>query len=122
MENKPPIRRGADAYSAYHPPKPDPALENPQVESDATGGLIPYKNPPALVAYYTGIFSLLPCIGIGFAIPAVVCGIIGLRNKSANPAVKGSVHAWIGITLGTIFGLLWLGAIVSMFVGLSVAN
>jgi len=35
---------------------------------DATGGVIPYKNPPALIAYYCGIFSLLPILGLVFGI------------------------------------------------------
>ena len=30
------------------------------IEGDATGGVIPYKNVPALVAYYLGVFSLIP--------------------------------------------------------------
>lgn len=30
-------------------------------EGDSTGGVIPYKNMPALIAYYCGVFSILPC-------------------------------------------------------------
>ena len=80
-----------------------------QTEGDATGGVIPYKNAPALLAYYLGIFSLLPCIGLFLAIPALIFGIIGLRQRAKNPAIKGSVHAWIGIVLGGIFTLVWGG-------------
>ena len=86
-------------------------------EGDATGGIIPYKNGPALAAYYLGIFSLLPCIGLVLAIPAFILGIMGLKKRKENPAVKGSVHAWIGIIMGGIFTLVWGGAIVLMFVG-----
>jgi hypothetical protein len=74
-------------------------------EGDATGGIIPYKNGPALAAYYLGIFSLLPCIGLVLAIPAFILGIMGLKKRKENPAVKGSVHAWIGIIMGGIFTL-----------------
>ena len=51
---------------------------------DATGGIIPYKNPAALIAYYCGIFSLLPIVGIVVGIPAVVLGIVGLRRRKAT--------------------------------------
>ena len=86
-------------------------------EGDATGGIIPYKNGPALAAYYLGIFSLLPCIGVVLAIPAFILGIIGLKKKKENPAVRGSAHAWIGIIMGGIFTLVWGAAIVMMFLG-----
>ena len=79
---------------------------------DATGGIIPYKNPAALVAYYLGIFSILPCIGIPMGLTAVVLGIIGLRKRKQTPQVKGSVHAWIGIVAGGIMAIVWVIAIV----------
>lgn len=78
---------------------PPPPL--PQT-ADATGGIIPYKNPQALIAYYLGIFGLIPFIGLLLAIPAFILGIIGLRKRKKNPIIKGSVHAWIGIILGFI--------------------
>ena len=74
-------------------------------EGDATGGIIPYKNMPALIAYYCGVFSIIPCFPIG--ITAVILGIMGLRKASQEPQVKGQVHAWIGIIAGGLFGLLW---------------
>lgn len=82
---------------------------------DGTGGLIPYKNPAALAAYYLAIFGLFPVIGIFASIPAFVLGIMGLRRRAQNPAVKGSVHAWIGIVLGglaTLMNLSCIGMIV----------
>ena len=77
-------------------------------EGDATGGVIPYKNPPALIAYYCGIFSLLACIPFLFPLPIVafVLGIKGLKKAKAEPHVRGQVHAWIGIVCGAIFGLI----------------
>jgi hypothetical protein len=39
---------------------------------DGTGGLIPYKNPKALLAYYFGVFSLIPVLGIPLGITAFV--------------------------------------------------
>lgn len=74
----------------------------PKNEGDATGGIIPYKNPKALTAYYLGIFGLFPVLGFFLAIPAVWLGILGLRARKDNPVIKGSVHAWIGIVLGVL--------------------
>ncbi|MHC2066744.1 DUF4190 domain-containing protein [Bremerella sp. T1] len=85
---------------------------------DATGGLIPYKNPYALAAYYLGIIGLFPVIGIFASIPAFVLGILGLRNRAKNPAIKGSVHAWIGIILGGLATLMNLSCIGLMVFGI----
>jgi len=87
-------------------------------EGDATGGVIPYKNMPALLAYYFGLFSLLPCLGLFLAIPALILGIMGLKKRRENPAVKGSVHAWIGIVMGGIFTLVWGAAWILGIIGM----
>ena len=44
--------------------------------------------------------------------PAMILGIIGLRNVRANPEVKGTAHAWIGIISGSVFLLLSIAAFV----------
>jgi hypothetical protein len=90
------------------PAVPPPA--DPTQVGDGTGGLIPYKNPHALIAYYLGIVACLPLIGMPFGIASLVLGIIGLRKRRANPVIKGSVHAIIGI-LGGIFSLLCGGVL-----------
>ena len=77
-----------------------------EVTGDATGGVIPYKNVPALIAYYCGVFSIIPCFPIGIA--ALILGIMGLRRAKAHPQSRGQVHAWIGILAGGFFGLLYL--------------
>jgi hypothetical protein len=84
-------------------------------EGDATGGVIPYKNVPALIGYYLGVFSIIPCFPIGLA--AFVLGIMGLKKAKQNPEVKGKVHAWIGILAGGFFGLIWLGLTVLAILG-----
>jgi hypothetical protein len=81
-------------------------------QGDATGGLIPYKNPKALIAYYLGILSGLPLIGLPFGIAAFILGIMGLNDRKRNPVIKGSIHAGIGIGCGLIFTLLWGGIII----------
>jgi len=83
---------------------------------DGTGGLIPFKNPKALLAYYLGIFSGLPLIGLPIGVAAFVLGIMGLRDRERNPIIKGSVHAGIGIGCGGFFALLWTLVLVLMVV------
>ena len=88
------------------------------VEGDATGGVIPYKNPKALIAYYLGILSGLPLIGLPLGIAAFILGYLGLQARRENPAIKGSVHAGIGIGCGCVFSLLWTLVIVATVIGL----
>ncbi|HEY3898041.1 MAG TPA: GYF domain-containing protein [Chthoniobacter sp.] len=104
------------ASAGVVPPPPPPTPPPVPVQGDATGGLIPYKNAPALIAYYLGIFGLLPFIGLLLAIPAFILGIIGLRKRAKTPIIKGAVHAWIGIVLGFLsvaYHLLIIIAIVA---------
>ena len=98
------------------PPPVQPAI--PQEGGDVTGGLIPYKNVPALAAYYLGVFSLIPIIGMFLGLAALVLGIVGLRMASRRPEIKGKVHAWIGIIVGGFFGLGYLALTVLMIVAM----
>jgi hypothetical protein len=109
IEPQKPINPYAGPQSASSPVTYQPA-HNPD-GGDSTGGLIPYKNPKALIAYYFGILSGLPVIGLPLGIAAFVLGIMGLKDRKKNPAIKGSVHAGIGIGCGLIFTLLWGGLI-----------
>jgi len=86
----------------------------PPERGDATGGVIPYKNPAALVAYYLGVFSIIPAFPIGLA--ALALGIAGLRARKRQPLIRGAVHAWIGIIVGGFFGLLWTVLTALLFV------
>ena len=81
------------------PPVPVAAVEN---RGDATGGIIPYKNPHALTAYYLGVFSIFPVLGFFFGVAAIVLGVSGLKQRKRNPVIRGSVHAWIGIVCGSL--------------------
>ena len=96
------------------PPAP-PTISSHTSESDATGGIIPYKNKQALIGYYMSCVGLLiMCIPIlGFIYGAVVMalGIKGLKNAKENPVVKGKVHCWIAIIGG--FLELVVGIIIS---------
>jgi hypothetical protein len=96
--------------------RPQGAPIDPNMKGDGTGGLIPYKNPKALIAYYLGILSGLPLIGLPLGIAAFVLGIMGLRDRAKNPIIKGSVHAGIGIGCGGFFALLWGSAVILFIV------
>lgn len=82
----------------YPPPAPDNTL----------GGLIPYKNSAALTAYYLGVFSIIPCLGIPMGIAALVLGLRGLAYAKAHPEAKGKTHAWVGIIAGSFFALIYI--------------
>ena len=119
-----PLSEPVDATSADNPYSAPLAEYSPPPatlhgEGDSTGGLIPYKNPKALLAYYLGIVSGLPLIGFPIAIAAFVFGILGLRDRKRNPVIKGSVHAWIGIGCGGLFTLLWGLMILALLVSLA---
>lgn len=83
-------------------------MAEPSQSDDAVSTIIPYRNVPALVAYYLGVFSIIPCLGIILGIAAFVLGIVGLRKAAENPSAKGKVHAWIGIIAGGLFGFGYL--------------
>ncbi len=76
--------------------------------------VVPYKNPPALAAYYLGLFSfigILPIFGLPgtfMGLAALFLGLKGLKNVKQHPEMKGTVHAWIGVLLGGFFGILTL--------------
>lgn len=84
---------------------------------DATGGIIPYKNLPALIGYYMGIVALIPLLGFPFGIASIILGIMGLIKRSRQPEVKGSVHAVIAILFGMFSVLVYGLLMVAMIVG-----
>ena len=87
--------------------------------NDAVSTLIPYKNSQALISYYLGVFSLLPCIGLFLGIAAVILGIRGLQYANRNPRAKGKAHAIVGIICGSVFGLAYLIAGIAIVIGIA---
>ena len=79
--------------------------------------MIPAKNPAALIGYYLGIFSLIPCVGLILSIPAIICGIIGISKANAEPEAEGKGHAIAALVLGIISLLLYGGFIVLSIIG-----
>ena len=86
----------------------------PSSQSDATGGLIPYKNLYALVGYYLSIFSMIPFVGIPLGVAGIICGIVGVRRRNRNPMVRGTAHAWFAILFSALVILVQVAAIVSL--------
>jgi len=111
----PPIPAPAPASFDVSPP---PTYAEPAPQGDATGGIIPYKNPPALIAYYCGVFSIIPFLGFFIGIAALCLGIAGLKKRKQMPIIRGSVHAWIGIICGSLSILAHL-AVVALIISAS---
>lgn len=111
----------------YQAPRASPPTSRaPQAGGDDTvATVIPYKNSSALIAYYLGVFSIalwcIPLVGWGMTIAAIVLGIKGLRYVKRYPEAHGTAHAWVGIILGSITTLLWLGSL-AFFVFAMVAS
>ena len=91
---------------------PVPAAAAPGQGEGGVSTVIPYKNVPALIAYYVGVFCII-CPPL-LCFPAIILGVIGLRKVKENPEVKGTAHAWIGILSGSFF--LLLSIVVGVFV------
>jgi hypothetical protein len=101
----------AALFTSAAPPVLPTAAASPQ----SGGGLnviIPYKNVRALTAYYLGVFSAIPVLGLPLGLAAFTLGILALRFRRKNPAAGGVVHAWIGILAGGFFSLVYLTLII----------
>lgn len=70
--------------------------------------IIPKDNPAALIGYYLGIGSLIPCLGFVLGLPAIICGVFGLLKVKSNPSISGKGHAITAIVLGIIGPLIWV--------------
>jgi hypothetical protein len=78
---------------------------------DTLAGVIPYRNPAALFAYYCAVFSVIPCIALLLGPAAVILGIAGIVYRNKHPNSRGTAHAWVGIILGGLTTLLNYGFI-----------
>ncbi len=60
-----------------------------------------------------------PCLGFPLGVVAVIYGLKGLRAERENPAVRGGVHAWVGVICGALFGffnfLLCVAVVIGIF-------
>lgn len=98
-------RRDVRCAACSAPLHAAPSSRQVAVEDNTMGGLIPFKNAQALWAYYLGIFSLIPCIGIPLGIAALILGLRGLKFAEAHPEARGKGHSWAGIIIGSLSAL-----------------
>ena len=113
-DDRPRRRRDEDDY---YEEDERPRRRRRRDEGDATGGLIPYKNGKALAAYYTAVFSLIPCVGAILGPIAVVLGVMGLNYAKQHPRASGQAHAIVGIVLGGLTAVGNIGVAIILAVG-----
>ena len=70
--------------------------------------IIPSRNLPALIGYYLGVACLIPLVGFILALPAIICGGIGVWKAVSNPEAKGLGHAITAIVLGIVGPIAWV--------------
>ena len=104
-------------------PAVPPVNKTPAATPDNVGEFfVPYKNGYAIAAYYLGVFSFIPGIGILLGIPALVLGLKGRRLAVQHPEARGKIHAWVGIIMGGLFGVGQLLLLLLVIVGFLVAR
>ena len=91
--------------------------QDQEINDGGISALIPYTNPKALIAYYLGVFGLIPCLGFLLGPAALILGILGLRFVQKHPSSKGTGHAIAGIVLGSLETLANWAAIAFMALG-----
>mgnify|MGYP001412628919 CR=1 FL=1 len=113
---KEPARRPARRERLRYPDDDD--RDEPDIRrDDPTEVFIPYRNPKGLTAYYLGVFSLVPCLGLLLGPAALVLGVMGLRYSRAHPTARGAGHAIAGIVFGVITSALNWGAVLLVVIG-----
>jgi hypothetical protein len=105
-------------------PKPPPRDEDDldearfrREEDNIVQTFIPYKNPKSLVAYYCGVFSLIPCLGLILGPIALIFGILAWKYYNRHATAGGLGHAITGVILGTVTTLLNFGAVILVLIG-----
>jgi hypothetical protein len=65
----------------------------------------------SMLACYLGLLgACVPFLGLAFAVPAIICGIVALRRRRKSAtygAVTSDIRAFIGIVLGALGIVLW---------------
>ena len=80
----------------------------------SVGGLIPYNNLQAIVALILAGFSVIPMLGVLFALVALPLGIFGLRKTRKDPSYLGKAHSWIAICISGLAILVWGGVLIAL--------
>lgn len=83
----------------------------PPPDDGPVSSVIPYRNMPALMGYYTSIAALIPIVGFIAGPLAMGLGITGFKKARSEPRAKGTAHAIVAITLGALSTLAHYGII-----------
>jgi hypothetical protein len=89
---------------------------------DGVETFIPYKNPQGLIAYYLGVFALIPCAGLLLGPAALILGVMGYRYSQRHPTARGGGHAIAGIVLGVLTALANWGVVIFGLVAVGLAS
>lgn len=68
----------------------------------------------AIPALILGILSLVPFLGFATFIPAVLLGILAIRDSRRTPHLKGGGFGWAAVVMGGLSGVLALIAGLSL--------
>jgi hypothetical protein len=102
-EDELPRPRRRPVEDDYEDDEDDDRPRRPRRRGDgAVSTIIPFHNGMALTAYYLGVFSIIPGIGLLLGPMAIIFGIVGLRRVRANPQIKGTGHSITGIVIGSL--------------------
>jgi hypothetical protein len=85
---------------------------------EAIESLIPYHNPKSLAAYYCGVFSLIPVLGLILGPIALILGIQGIRLAKQDDSAGGMGHSITGLILGSLTALANWGLAILVVIGL----
>lgn len=92
------------SQSPHQYQQPHQPHQYPPHSDDVMSKVIPSRNQYAMIAYYLGIFSLIPFVGMFLGIGAFFCGLTGLKHLREHPETHGKAHAWTGIIIGSLTG------------------
>jgi hypothetical protein len=75
--------------------------------------LVPGGSTYAIISLYVGLIGLcLPFVGIVFAVPAFVCGVVAVRRWKKSDSYGGvtsNLRAVLGLIISGLAVLLWGG-------------
>ncbi len=68
------------------------------------------------MAYYFGVFGLIPVLGLPLSIVAIVLGIMGFKKYQQAPTPGAKGHAMTGLILGVFELLVFVGFVITILV------
>jgi hypothetical protein len=108
-DEKPRVKkRPRDEVDDYDDAPPRKRKKSSSKDDGGLGTLVPYRNGPALAAYYCGVFSFIPVLCFLLGPIAFILGLIGVFKAKKNPKARGMGHAIAGIICGIVAPPLWV--------------